>query len=262
MIHDRVFIVWPGSGGAIYLECSDFDEYCKTILNRSIGLPTSSSSFKVLELVNNSAHAYGNDIATSPYETVALGGASLSLVPMMSVVNVSLVLKDAFGQIVKGTSDIPIPYLLESWSCSSARCRVQHSLSPLKFMSFDSESGIADSLILKQTIPCGRNSSTVTLHFSLYGSTSGLLVESFTVLCLECGTSQVRVNEVTTNKAPIWICRQCLTGQYVINQNEDSCQDCPAGKSFINLHESLKHAYEARIRFPCSLMGYVMAEFC
>ncbi len=232
MCHKFIILCDPGSGGAIYLECSDFDVYCESILNRSIGLPTLSSSFKALELVNNSAYAYGNDIATSPYKTVALGDPSFSLIPMISVVNVSLVLKDMFGQIVKGTSQIPIPYLLESWTCSSARCRVQHSLSPLTFLSLDPVSGIADYSVLRQTVPCGRNSSTITIHFSLYGSTSSLLIESFTVLCLECGASQVRVNLISTNEAPIWICRQCLTGQYVINQKIDSCQDCPSGKSF------------------------------
>ncbi len=107
----------PGSGGAIYLECSDLDEYCASLLHRSVGLPTSGYSFKALELINNSAHAYGNDIATSPYETVALGGAFMSLIPMISLVNVSMLLKDRFGQTVKGTTDIPIPYILQSWTC-------------------------------------------------------------------------------------------------------------------------------------------------
>jgi hypothetical protein len=218
----------------MHLECSDLDEYCATILNRSIGLPTSSAPFKTLELVNNSAYAYGNDIATSPYETVALGDNSFDLIPMISLVNVSVLLRDTFGQIVKGTSDIPIPYILELWTCSSARCRVQHSLSPLIFLPFDSTSGIADSSTLKQTIPCGTNSSMVTVHFSLYGSSSSLLMESFAVRCLECGASQVRVNEVITNKASIWFCRPCLPGQYIMNQNEDSCQDCPLGKPFMN----------------------------
>jgi hypothetical protein len=234
MIDNCVLLSDPGSGGAIFLECSDLDEYCAILLNRSIGLPTSSSSFKAMEMANNSAYAYGNDIATSPYETVTLGVSSFSMIPMISLINVSLILRDTFGQIVKGTPEFPIPYVLESWTCSSARCRVQHSLSPLTFLTFDAKSGIADSLILKQTIPCGRNSSGVTVHFSLYGSTSSSLLESFTVFCLECGASQVRINEVTTNEAPIWICRPCLTGQYVINQNEGSCQDCPSGKRLMN----------------------------
>jgi hypothetical protein len=220
-----------GSGGAIYLECSDLDEYCATIMNRSIGLPSSSYSIQVLKLINNIAFAYGNDIATSPYETVALGGASMNLIPMITFVNISLILKDRFGQIIKGTADIPIPYILESWSCSTALCSIQHSLSPLKFLLFDPESGIADALTLRQTIPCGRNSSTVMLHFSLYGSTSILLLETFTVSCLECGISQVRINEFTIHEDPIWFCRPCLAGQYIINQNQDSCQDCPTGKS-------------------------------
>jgi hypothetical protein len=220
-----------GSGGAIYLECSDLDEYCASLLDRSIGLPTSSFSFQALELINNTAYAYGNDIATSPYESVALGGAFLSLIPMISLVNVSMFLKDRFGQTVKGTTDIPIPYILQSWTCYSSYCKIQHSLSPLKFLSFDSQSGIADTLTLEQTIPCGRNSSTITLHFSLYGSTSRLLSETFTVHCLKCGASQARINEVTIHEAPIWFCRPCLAGQYIINQDQDSCQDCPIGKS-------------------------------
>jgi hypothetical protein len=207
------------------------DEYCATLLTRSIGLPTHPTLFKALELINNSAFAYGNDIATSPYEIMALGDASksLRLIPMITPVNVSMILKDRFGQIVKGTTDVPIPYILQSWTCNSALCRIQNSLSPLKFLSFDSESGVADTLTLQQTIPCSRDISTVTLHFSLYGSTSSLLLETFTVLCLRCGASQIRINEVAVDETPIWFCRSCQAGQYIINQDQDSCQDCPSG---------------------------------
>jgi hypothetical protein len=213
-----------GSGGAIYLECSDLDEFCAAVMNRSIGLPTSPFSFKALELINNLAYAYGNNIATSPYETVSLGDTSLSLIPMITPMNVHMLMKDRFGQIVKGTAEIQIPYILESWTCSSVLCRIQHSLSPLTFLSFDPESGIADTSAFKKIIPCGRSSSTVTVHFALYGSTSRLLIETFTVFCLECGASQVRVNEV---ESAIWFCRPCLSGQYVI---QDTCNDCPTGK--------------------------------
>jgi hypothetical protein len=219
-----------GSGGAIYFDCSDLDENCATVMNRSIGLPTSSFSFKSLQLINNTAYAYGNDIATAPHEFVAFGSDALSLVPMIDILNVSLLLKDRFGHIVKGTADIPIPYILEFWTCPSGLCKIQHSLSPLSFLSFDPESGIADTLTIKQTIPCGRNNSTISVLFSLYGSTSDLLIEAFTVSCLECGASQVRVNELETST---WFCRACLADQYVVYR-QGSCQDCPTGKSFMN----------------------------
>ena len=202
-------------------------------MSKSIGVPFPSSRFRALQLINNSAFAYGNDIATSPYESVVLENTFLSLIPMINLVNVSLLLKDSFGQKIKGTVDIPIPYILESWVCSSDACEIQESLSPLTFLTFD-PSGIANSVAVKQTIPCGSNSSTVTLQYSLYGSTSTLLIKKFTVLCVGCDASQERVYEVTTNGYPIWFCRFCLAGQYIINPNLDTCQDCPAGKPFIS----------------------------
>jgi hypothetical protein len=195
-------------------------------------LPPHSTEFKALELINNLAHAYGNDIATSPFETVALGDASLSLIPMIDNVNVQIILRDSFGQTITGTVDIPIHYILEIWTCPTATCEIQQSLSPLTFLTFDSESGIANTLTLKQTVPCSKNSSTVTIRISLYGTKSSLLMETFTVLCLACGATQVRVNEITTNAASIWFCRPCLTGQYIINPSQDTCHDCPAGKPF------------------------------
>ena len=199
-------------------------------MNETIGLPSIFPVFKALDFINNSARGYGNDIATAPKHIVASGGMNLSLIPKIDPVNVSLLLKDSFGQIIRGTADIPIPYILEAWTCSSAACRVQHSLNPIVFFSFDPESGIVDTLASHQTIVCKANYQNVTVFFSVYGSTSSLLTMSFSVNCLSCGASQVRINDFTTNENPTWYCKYCLSGQYIINPNRDVCQDCPAGK--------------------------------
>jgi hypothetical protein len=224
-----MFYVCSGSGGAIYTECNDVDEYCTALVKSQIGLPSPMFSFRAMELINNSALAYGNDIATSPFEIVALGSTSMSLVPMINPVNASLLLKDRFGQIVKGTKEISIPYILESWTCPSTLCNIQHSLNPLAFLSFDPETGIADATASNLMVPCSGNSSTATIYFTVYRSTSSFLTKSFRMLCLGCDASQTRVNDVTTNNIPIWFCRPCRPGQYIINPNEGTCQDCPAG---------------------------------
>ena len=201
------------------------------MLNNTIGLPSYSAPFKALELINNTAGGYGDNIATSPYNIVPVGDrASLSLTPMISFVNVSMMLKDSFGQILKGTPNIPIAYILEAWTCSTADCTIQTSLSPLTFLTFDPESGIADSATLKLSSPCVENHSTVIIYFTVYGSTSSLLTASFTLQCFGCGTHEFRVKDVSSSGVRAWYCKPCLAGQYIINPNYDSCQDCPSGK--------------------------------
>ena len=181
-------------------------------------------------LTNNSAHAYGGDIATSPYELLRMRDHNLSLIPGIDSVNVGLLMKDGFGQMIKGTTDYPIPYILEWWTCPLASCGVQSSLSPLSFLSFDTYSGVANTSRSKQSVVCTEQYSAVTIYFSVYGSASNLLTETVEVHCLECSQPQARENEVATNGFPVWFCMPCLAGQYIINPNQDSCQDCPAGK--------------------------------
>jgi hypothetical protein len=237
-------IVFADSGGAIYLECINVDPYCALIMNRSVGLLSSLPSTKALELINNLAYGYGNDIATSPYEIVSTAGTNLSLSPMIDPVNVSWLLRDSFGQIIKGTADFQTSYVMESWTCLFSDCKMQQSLSPVAFHSFDAESGIVDILASNFMTPCAINHPTVIIHFSLYGSTSSLLTKTSTVFCRPCGSSQVRIHDMSPNKFPIWFCRPCLSGQYIINPNEDSCQDCPAGDLSVRFCTLQKAKYD------------------
>ena len=103
---------------------------------------------------NNTAFGYGNDIATFPKKTVAYQDEALNMVPGIVAINVGLALRDGFGQIVKGTASVSLPFIFESWICASGACCIEESLGPAFFVPFDSESKISNSLPLDQAIRC------------------------------------------------------------------------------------------------------------
>ena len=216
-------------------------------MKQSIGLPSSNSPYRALTMTNNSAGTYGKDIATSPYEISIVGDGSASLVPGISPLNVSLLLKDSFGHTIRGSADLPIPYILESWTCPSSSCSIQKSLTPLGFLSFDPLSGICNSLASRQTVLCIRNESMLVAQFSVYGSTSSSLSTSFSVRCVSCGASQVRIEHSYSNTDSAWYCSPCLAGQYIIDPNRDTCQNCPSGEPFQN--------YKIKILFLFDVMN-------
>ena len=221
-----------GGGGAIYLSCSDLEQLCMSMIDQSLGLP---NDFTSVLLRNNSAKGYGGEIATDPFETVTVSKPPHSITPGIDIVNVNIALRDGFGQLIKNSGVLSSPYLLEFWVCPSTSCGVEESLTPLKFLSFDSVSGISSAIQADQTIQCAINTSNVTLQFSLYGSESGPEAEALTsrinVRCLSCRGLQVRVASLKVTGMSIWACAPCLVGQYIIDPDIDSCQDCPLGES-------------------------------
>ena len=222
-----------GAGGGIYVACSDIDQLCLGMMEKSIGLPYTQNPPRLLIFSNNTALAYGGDISTLPCELNVVGYTSTKMVPGLDLLDVSLALKDCFGHEVKGTSRIPIPYILNCWVCPSQTCSIEQSLVPFRFLSFDSVSGISSSLAAGQTVLCSNSAPNITVHFSVYGPTlSGpqaqLLVSSVNVRCAGCGRSQVR-SEGQAQNITVWTCTPCRPGQYIIDPNKDSCQKCPLG---------------------------------
>ena len=206
-------------------------------MNQSVEIPPPNDNFgtekfRVISFHNNRAVAYGHDVATAPNQALVLWDdmAPISMIPGIDSLNVSLVLKDGLGQRIRGTAELPVPYIFKSWLCrsSSNLCSIQESLVPAEFFSIDSESGVASTLSTDHTIVCV-DSSTVSAHFAVFGSTSKSLAINVNVHCLKCGKMQYRVQEV--NKASVWYCGTCSVGQYVINPDTDLCQTCPQGKT-------------------------------
>ena len=148
-----------------------------SMIDQSLGLP---NDFTSVLLRNNSAKGYGGEIATDPFETVTVSKPPHSITPGIDIVNVNIALRDGFGQLIKNSGVLSSPYLLEFWVCPSTSCGVEESLTPLKFLSFDSVSGISSAIQADQTIQCAINTSNVTLQFSLYGSESGPEAEALT----------------------------------------------------------------------------------
>ena len=218
---DRLF---AGAGGGIFISCADLDQLCMQMMEKSIGLP---NVLPAIALVNNSAEGYGNSIATLPVNLEILGRQQFQLIPGIDLLNVSLRLKDGLGQIILGTLQHPIPYILDFWLCPSSQCTIGQSLAPLKFLSFDSDSGLSNSLAAAQTVRCAYGASNVTAEFGVHG-TNVPLTSSVTIDCRACGTSQVRAKAVIAQVAA-WFCVPCLAGQYIIDPDRYSCKNCPAG---------------------------------
>jgi hypothetical protein len=193
-------------------------------MTQTIGIPSIPTA---LTLFNNTALAYGDDFATTPKELVVLRDLSSGMIPGIHVLDASLELRDSFEQLVKGTEELPVPYLLESWACSARSCPIQQSLMSPLFLSFESESGVSNTAMSESTIKCSPNTPNVTVTLSLFGSSSPLLSKTLQVQCLRCGNSQVRVNEV--GKIKSWFCSHCNAGQYIIDSDLYKCQNCPVG---------------------------------
>ena len=197
------------------------------MLNKRIGL--AGSNISVISFIDNAAAGYGAELATMPYELVLITNNSTEMVPGVDFIDVAIALKDSIGQLVKGTATLPVPYILEAWVCRNSSCGIEKSLVPLKFLSFDSISGISKSLESEQTIRCVEGSPQVTAIFTLYQSESPSLALGVEFVCKKCGAMQVRVFGQEVNGFRTWTCVPCLAGQYIINSDLDTCQNCPVG---------------------------------
>lgn len=204
---------------------------------QSIDIPSPNDNLSTVRLRaisfhENRAYAYGHNVATVPNKVFFIWEAAspIPMVPGIDVLNVSLGLKDGLGQTIRGTGELPVPYIFKSWVCrsSSELCGIQQSLVPIAFFSVSAESGVASTLSMDQTIVCG-DSGTVSAQFAVYGTTSKLLATNVDVICLKCGKMQYRINEI--NRAKTWYCGTCSAGKYIINPDTDFCQTCPEGKT-------------------------------
>jgi hypothetical protein len=208
-------------------------------MNQSVELPAPNDNFgaedfQVISFRNNRAYSYGHDVATAPKEAFVLweAAAAISMVPGIDALNVKLGLKDGMGQRIRGTAELPVPYVFESCLCgsSSKLCSTQQSLTPVAFFPISWEWGVASTLSMKTTIVC-EDSATVSAHFAVLGATFKSLSTNVNVQCLKCGKMQYRIEKQEINKASIWYCSACIFGQYVIEPETDICQTCPTGKS-------------------------------
>ncbi len=215
------------------------DKFCASLMIQSIDIPSLNDNLTIerlraISFHKNRAYAYGHDVATVPNKVFFLweGASPISMVPGIDVLNVSLGLKDGLGQIIRGTAELPVPYIFQSWVCSSSSqaesCGIQQSLVPLAFFSVSAESGVASTLPMDQTIVCGE-SAAVSAQFAVYGTTSKLLATNVDVVCRKCGKMQYRIQEI--NKANTWYCGTCSVGKYIINPDTHLCQTCPEGKT-------------------------------
>jgi hypothetical protein len=202
------------------------------LTERKLGLPGIYASTKAVLQVNNSALGYGDYLATYPLETFVVDSGLAKMIPGIDVLNASLVMKDALGQIVKGTAEVTMPYILESWSCPQSACATKQSQNPHFYIPFDSVSGIGSTFPSNRTIACAIGDPSVTIFFNLYGAhTQSLPVapSSIDVLCAACDAMQVRTQVQGSNGTAKWQCSPCRAGQYIIDPNQDVCQNCPLG---------------------------------
>ena len=213
------------------------DQFCALLMNQSVEIPLpkenfDSEKFRVISFHNNRAFAYGHDVATAPNQAFVLWGSatSISMIPGIDTLNVGLGLIDGLGQRIRGTAELPVPYIFQFLLCgsSSELCNIQQSLVPIAFFSISSETGVANTSSMDQKIVCG-DSATVSAHFAIYGAVSKSLATNVIVRCLKCREMQYRFQEI--NKANTWYCGACSYGQYVINPDEDKCQTCPEGET-------------------------------
>ena len=100
------------AGGGLYSSCFQLGK-CKSVLKKTLGLPTSSGvPGNVFSFSANRAAGYGQDVATAPAELVIVNAAK-HLVPGASNLNISFSLLDSEGQAIVGATDRPISHLVQ-----------------------------------------------------------------------------------------------------------------------------------------------------
>jgi predicted outer membrane repeat protein len=240
-----------GAGGAVYTECDTLAASCRKVLGKHLGAPLAHQQPQIF-FRGNRAGAYGHDMATNPSQLsipgpsgVNLGqGADrqaaltdtfrepgypdsrLALVPGQERLNLSVVLLDGLGQVVRGSATRPLAHVLRSLLCAPgpSHCTYSTTLAAPVFAQFDTVTGIARTVEVSQATACSME-GVISVSVSLSESNpSPFLARTIDVACLPCARGQSRVE-----LGSVWTCASCAPDQYVIDPNRHPCRPCPVG---------------------------------
>jgi predicted outer membrane repeat protein len=257
-----------GSGGAVFTDCDTLATSCAAMLQASLGFPpirSSSRSQPQYYFARNTAGGYGGNVATAPsqliipvrdggnlglglsrqtalfnaFDAIAQGGGlpntRLSYIPGQNVLDLSLLLLDGVGQIVRGSTLVPLTYVAVSLLCTpgGSACSYNTALHGPVFNSFNPISGICQTIGVNQSglqdLVCPIGGTSVLVQVSLFGSASPYLSRTVQMTCLACSAGQSRTEGVANGAESVrsWSCRSCLPTQYVVDPNRHPCRQCP-----------------------------------
>jgi hypothetical protein len=238
------------------MQCSRIGSKCKSILSRTLGLPTVSKELlPKITFVGNSARLYGDVIATLPkafFFDLDYGAPPSAFVPGIEPLLVSVTLHDDRDNTVKGSNFI----------CRSRVCVYPHTAcgdeDSIVTPGFHSMDGASRFQIQLAQVPCSLRSSSVILQISLVLYDEVLLSTS-SIQCLPCARGQSRVEDKSKG---VWQCVACAANQYILDPNNPAytCQDCPAGATCDG--NSLTGKVKGSVWTPNNATGRYLLEAC
>eukprot|EP00961_Rhodomonas_salina_P076588 1028289-Rhodomonas_salina.1 len=197
-------------------------------MEREIGLPSKNKAYRtILDFQGNHATSYGADVAGAPNK-MTFQTTQAETVPGQLNLNITIFLLDSKGQIIDGRVEESV---IQMTVCaeldSDGSCDTLASLQPATFLGYQG-AGLRtiDRIAQVESCPVGRK--TVQVQFTLPSDPSIRAI--WEAECLPCEAGQSRM-ETSQGAHVLWTCRSCAAGQYIINPNEDECQDCPVGAS-------------------------------
>jgi len=259
-----------GSGGAVFTDCETLATSCAAMMQASLGFPPlRSSSLPPPQyfFAGNKAGGYGDNVATAPsqliipvrngdnlglglsrqtalvdaFDFIVQGGrlpnTRLSYIPGQNILDLSLLLLDGLGQIVRGSSLVPLTYVAVSLLCTPGgpSCSYNTALHGPVFTSFNPISGVCETVGVNQSglqdVVCPLGGTSVLVQVSLFGSASPYLSRTVQMSCRACSAGQSRTEGVANGAISVrsWSCRSCLPTQYVVDPNRHPCRQCPVG---------------------------------
>ena len=221
------------AGGAIYFDSPSIPEACTGAFGQRLGLPSPHSDYKLL-FRGNTAGGWGDELATQPSRMLFVSG-SREYVPGIDAIDLVVGLEDALGQTVRGSASFANPYVIELLPCvPNAACSDLNSLGPGSFYQCN-QSGLCRTRTKTtlSSVLCLANRSEAAVILSC-GSLAPVEVA---LRCLPCEPGQhMQLQEgggtdlsLLASSFHTWSCISCLEGQYIIDPQKDSCQNCPSG---------------------------------
>ena len=85
---------------------------------------------------------------------------------------------------------------------------------------------------LTQDVLCPTGASSLLATLSVLGSPESSLpffIRQIGIECTPCASGQSRTEGFTSAQPALsyWYCKSCSQGQYIINPNQNACQNCP-----------------------------------
>ena len=209
------------AGGAVHVACEDQGSSCTGVFERSFASTASTSS---VQLRDNSATLYGDDVSTVPSRLGWNGGDSAlqqSVAPGLQTLSLAVARYDDMGSLIPGTGETASFVVCGADLLS---CQKGSGVLPGTVEAFDQETGVSNADV---DVECLVGSDEAVVRVGVVGASSPGLSRSMTVVC-SCGVGQAR-SELAGRGT--WVCAQCEDGNYVVDPNnpKHSCEKCPEG---------------------------------